>query len=473
MSFNQAVIEEFRANAGRVGGPFEGAGLILLTTTGARSGREHTTPLGRPRGPGGQGMYVVGSAGGSDRHPDWYRNLLARPLVRVETGTEVYEAVAVPAEGARREELFAHIVREEPGYGEYQRKTRRVIPIVELQRTHEAEGAESAESAEDGIAGMLTRVHGWLRAQIAELLRLPAGESAPVGMQLRQHCLAFCQTLEAHHTGEDTGLFPWLAERHPQLAGFFRRLEEEHRDIERTQTRIAGLIRGGGDQAAVREELEALSRELLAHLDREEGRAPAGAAGAGGVSRAAAGAPFVVRARAPGPAGARRRPRRTARARRQAWAAPVARGWRGPRDGPLRGPGDGVGRGTGRAGGPGGGPPEGARGSGAGRCRAGPGGRKGQLRPLVRSPMRSPCGVPERLSSAFVCAPPLTLLRTGPSKPWPWARRAWFDSSPFATAVRKSCFCSLLIPPSTPSGSTQSDYWDRMQICGPMHPDRT
>ncbi|WP_241845974.1 nitroreductase/quinone reductase family protein [Streptomyces sp. MJM1172] len=270
MSFNQAVIEEFRANAGRVGGPFEGAGLILLTTTGARSGREHTTPLGRPRGPGGQGMYVVASAGGSDRHPDWYRNLLARPLVRVETGTEVYEAVAVPAEGARREELFAHIVREEPGYGEYQRKTRRVIPVVELQRTHEAEGAEDAESAEDGIAGMLTRVHGWLRAQIAELLRLPAGESAPVGMQLRQHCLAFCQTLEAHHTGEDTGLFPWLAERHPQLAGFFRRLEEEHRDIERTQTRIAGLIRGGGDQAAVREELEALSRELLAHLDREE-----------------------------------------------------------------------------------------------------------------------------------------------------------------------------------------------------------
>ncbi|MFE3788901.1 hemerythrin domain-containing protein [Streptomyces goshikiensis] len=93
-----------------------------------------------------------------------------------------------------------------------------MIPVVELQRTHEAEGAEG------GIAGMLTRVHGWLRAQIAELLRLPAGEGAPVGMQLRQHCLAFCQTLEAHHTGEDTGLFPWPAERHPQLAGFFRRL---------------------------------------------------------------------------------------------------------------------------------------------------------------------------------------------------------------------------------------------------------
>ncbi|MFE9845534.1 hemerythrin domain-containing protein [Streptomyces goshikiensis] len=81
---------------------------------------------------------------------------------------------------------------------------------------------------------------------------------------------ADCQTVEAHHTGEDTGLFPWLAERHRQLAGFFRRPEEEHRDIERTRTRIAGLIRGGGDQAAVREELEALSRELLAHLDREE-----------------------------------------------------------------------------------------------------------------------------------------------------------------------------------------------------------
>ncbi|MFG2713960.1 nitroreductase/quinone reductase family protein [Streptomyces goshikiensis] len=269
MSFNQAVIEEFRANAGRVGGPFEGAELILLTTTGARSGREHTTPLGCLRGPGGQGVYVVGSAGGSDRHPDWYRNLLARPLVRVETGADAgagvdaYEAVAVPAEGARREELFAHIVREEPGYGEYQRGTGRVIPVVELQRTHEV------ESAEGGVAGMLIRVHGWLRAQIDELLRLPAGSTAPVGMQLRQHCLAFCQTLEAHHTGEDAGLFPRLAQRHPQLAGFFRRLEEEHREIGRTQTRIAELTRSG-DQASVRRELEALSRELLAHLDREE-----------------------------------------------------------------------------------------------------------------------------------------------------------------------------------------------------------
>ncbi|MCX4526367.1 MULTISPECIES: nitroreductase/quinone reductase family protein [unclassified Streptomyces] len=264
MSFNQAVIEEFRANAGKVGGPFEGAELLLLTTTGARSGREHTAPLGCVRGPGGQGVYVVGSAAGADRHPDWYHNLLARPLVRVEAGTEDYEAVAVPAEGARREELFAHVVREEPGYGEYQRKTRRVIPVVELQRTH------GAGSEEGGVAGMVVRVHGWLRTQIGEILRLPAGEAAaPVGMQLRQHCLAFCQTLDAHHTGEDAGLFPWLAGQHPQLAGFFRRLGDEHREMARMQQELGEALRR--DQGgAVRRELEVLGRRLLAHLDREE-----------------------------------------------------------------------------------------------------------------------------------------------------------------------------------------------------------
>ncbi|WP_326589828.1 nitroreductase/quinone reductase family protein [Streptomyces sp. NBC_01294] len=268
-SFNQVVIEEFRANAGRVGGPFEGSELILLTTTGARSGKPHTVPLGfvREGGTGGH-LLVVGSAGGADRHPAWYHNLLARPLVQVETGTEEYEAVAVPAEGARRDELFAHVVREEPGYGDYQAGTARVIPVVVLQRTHEVPAGEG------GIAGKLLDVHGWLRAQLAlvrELVREEeprGGGPASLGLQLRQHCLAFCHTLEFHHTSEDAGLFPYLEQQHPHLREFFRRIGAEHRVIAGLQEELARALDAPG--AGFSERVERMSRELEAHLDAEE-----------------------------------------------------------------------------------------------------------------------------------------------------------------------------------------------------------
>ncbi|MFB7179717.1 nitroreductase/quinone reductase family protein [Streptomyces sp. NPDC056257] len=273
-SFNQTVIDEFRANAGRVGGPFEGSELILLTTTGARSGKPHTVPLGflRDAGRDGGDLLVVGSAAGADRHPAWYHNLLARPLVQVETGTEEYEAVAVPAEGARRDELFARVVREEPGYGEYQARTRRVIPVVALQRTHEAAAGEG------GIAGKLLDVHGWLRAQLAlvrELVRERAREEPggggplPLGLQLRQHCLAFCHSLEFHHKSEDAGLFPYLEQQHPHMREFFRRLDAEHRVIARLQRELVGAL-DAPDGAGFGERVERLSRELEAHLDAEE-----------------------------------------------------------------------------------------------------------------------------------------------------------------------------------------------------------
>ncbi|MFE5805598.1 nitroreductase/quinone reductase family protein [Streptomyces sp. NPDC056491] len=264
-SFNHTVIEEFRANAGRVGGPFEGSGLILLTTTGARSGKPHTTPLGFARE--GGVLLVVGSAGGADRHPDWYRNLLARPLVQVETGTEEYEAVAVPAEGALRDELFARIVRAEPGYGEYQARTRRVIPVVALQRTHEAAPGEG------GIAGKLLDVHGWLRAQLALVRDLArkepqGGGAASLGLQLRQHCLAFCHSLEFHHKSEDAGLFPYLEQQHPHMREFFSRIGAEHAAIARLQEELVRALDAPG--AGFSERVERMSRELEAHLDGEE-----------------------------------------------------------------------------------------------------------------------------------------------------------------------------------------------------------
>ncbi|MEU4782588.1 nitroreductase family deazaflavin-dependent oxidoreductase [Micromonospora sp. NPDC023633] len=131
--FNQQIIDEFRANSGRVGGPFEGARLILLTTTGARSGAPHTTPVGYlPDGE--ERVLVIASAGGGPKHPDWYHNLLADPLATVEDGVFTYQARAVVLAGAERDEIFARAVAADPGWAAYQAKTTRVIPVVALHQ---------------------------------------------------------------------------------------------------------------------------------------------------------------------------------------------------------------------------------------------------------------------------------------------------------------------------------------------------
>jgi deazaflavin-dependent oxidoreductase (nitroreductase family) len=109
-SFHHRVIEEFRANGGKVGGPFEGSDLLLLTTTGAKSGRPHTVPLGHVPDEDGR-LLLTASNLGSPHHPAWYHNVLAHPAVEVEVGTTSFGAVAVPAEGAHRDRLFERIVR--------------------------------------------------------------------------------------------------------------------------------------------------------------------------------------------------------------------------------------------------------------------------------------------------------------------------------------------------------------------------
>ncbi|MGW6739441.1 nitroreductase/quinone reductase family protein [Streptomyces sp. NPDC055025] len=288
LSFNQSIIDEFRANAGKVGGPFEGGDLLLLTTTGARSATEHTVPLGFVRADGL--LLVVGSAGGADRHPAWYHNLLARPMVRVEIGTEVFEAIAVPAEGARREPLFEQIVRAAPGYGDYQARTARILPVVALERSGPEPG-EGPELVVD-LAGKLREIHTWLRAQLRQV-RAEAdahfagagtgadtgtgqgtgtGHRIGLGLQLRQHCLAFCQSLEFHHRSEDAHMFPGLARHYPQLRDVFDRLGEEHRTLARVQAELLTLLGGIGtaDPRRFRAELDRMTRELHDHLDREE-----------------------------------------------------------------------------------------------------------------------------------------------------------------------------------------------------------
>ena len=129
---NRTVIDEFRANGGKAGGIFEGKPLVLLHHIGAKSGTERIAPLVYL--PDNGRVYIFASKGGADTNPDWYHNLVANPEVTVEIGTETYSATARVLEGAERDEVYARQVEAEPQFGEYQAKTERVIPVVELVR---------------------------------------------------------------------------------------------------------------------------------------------------------------------------------------------------------------------------------------------------------------------------------------------------------------------------------------------------
>ena len=130
--FNTRIIEEFRQNAGKVGAPFAGAPMVLLTTTGAKSGRPHTTPL-VPLLEDGR-LYVFGSMGGAPKHPAWYFNLRAHPDVTVEQGKETFAAKASEITGPERDRLYAAQVAKMPGFGDYEKRTTRTIPVIELTR---------------------------------------------------------------------------------------------------------------------------------------------------------------------------------------------------------------------------------------------------------------------------------------------------------------------------------------------------
>ena len=131
--FNQAVIAEFRANAGVVGGYFAGANLLLLHTTGAKSGQPRISPL--VYATDGERLVVAASKGGADSNPDWYRNLLANPAVSVEVGSEQFAARATAViEEPERSRLYALLVAHRAGFAAYEQQTSRVIPVVVLER---------------------------------------------------------------------------------------------------------------------------------------------------------------------------------------------------------------------------------------------------------------------------------------------------------------------------------------------------
>ncbi|SDI91884.1 deazaflavin-dependent oxidoreductase, nitroreductase family [Frankineae bacterium MT45] len=130
--YNASIISEFRANGGRVGGNFEGAPLLILHSIGARSGETRLNPMMYL--PEGEKFYVFASKAGADTNPDWYHNLKAHPEVEVEVGTDTLEVTAAEVTGTDRDQIYARQAKLYPGFAEYEAKTSRVIPVMELTR---------------------------------------------------------------------------------------------------------------------------------------------------------------------------------------------------------------------------------------------------------------------------------------------------------------------------------------------------
>jgi len=129
--YNAKIIEEFRANAGVVGGEWTGYTVILVHHIGAKSGIERVTPLGGFPQPDGS-CVIVASSGGSPAHPDWYHNLKAHPEITVELGADTFTVVAEELKGSARADIWPSLVAEAPQLADFQRRVRREIPVVRL-----------------------------------------------------------------------------------------------------------------------------------------------------------------------------------------------------------------------------------------------------------------------------------------------------------------------------------------------------
>ena len=129
---NTRITREFRENGGKVGGPFENGTIVLLYTTGRKTGKEHMTPLVAQPLDGGR-YAIFASKGGSPVHPDWYFNLRANPQVKYEVGTRTVQATARVAKGEERERIWSKQKRDRPNFAEYEKKTTREIPVIVLE----------------------------------------------------------------------------------------------------------------------------------------------------------------------------------------------------------------------------------------------------------------------------------------------------------------------------------------------------
>ena len=129
---NQRVIKEFRANQGKVGGMFEGMPVLLMTMTGAKTGRTLVRPVCYTRD--GDAIVIIASYGGNPHNPPWYHNLVANPVITVEVGAEKFKAKAVVTSGKERQRLFDQMAKQMSFFADYQKKTKRQIPVLVLNR---------------------------------------------------------------------------------------------------------------------------------------------------------------------------------------------------------------------------------------------------------------------------------------------------------------------------------------------------
>ncbi|MES4906424.1 MULTISPECIES: nitroreductase/quinone reductase family protein [unclassified Streptomyces] len=286
MDLNKHLIEDFRANNGQVGGMFEGAHLILLTTAGARTGKPHTTPTVYLRD--GDRYLVFGSNADGPEHPHWYHDLLADPHLTVELGTEEgavkpFAARAVVLEGEERDRYWELRSSHDPGFGAHAEQTERTVPVIAL---HLLDLGANNPERNRMIGRQLISHHNDLRAALhhvrAEIDRALAGESAEADAgsgadlvaQLRRHCLTFCYALQTHHIRED-GSFTAFEQRFPHLVPAITRLRQEHEVVERALKEFEALLNGGlpadpADVKKIRAELDRLVSDLEEHFAYEE-----------------------------------------------------------------------------------------------------------------------------------------------------------------------------------------------------------
>ncbi|MFF0448965.1 nitroreductase/quinone reductase family protein [Streptomyces sp. NPDC004609] len=264
---NDEVIKEFRENGGRVGGMFEGAPLVLLTTTGARSGRPHTTPAVYARD--GERVLVFASNAGGPKHPAWFHNLRADARVLLEIGApdgsvERYTATATVTEGEERDRLWREQCERDLAFIAYEQGTDRVIPVVALSRTDMADPARQR-----AMAGHLVRVHDQLRGELAAVREGLTASAPTLEGQLGRHCLTMCGALRSHHTAEDT-VFDQLEAEFPSLGPDLDRLRREHLAVARAVGELEELLRRGGEPGRLRADVDRLTAELEAHFAYEE-----------------------------------------------------------------------------------------------------------------------------------------------------------------------------------------------------------
>lgn len=270
-AFNRGVIAEFRANAGWVGGMFEGYTLALLTTTGARSGIRRTTPLayfklnGMPA--------IVASAMGGTKHPDWFLNVRAHPRVTVEVGEESFDALASIPTGIERDRLFAQVIEQDPDFADYQARTERVIPVVMLQRLGAGASRSRGEHARlVAWATELRQVHDRLRQalRVAQDAASAGRSSESAGRELLLFCHGFCTALNGHHEGEDRELFPAIAAAHPELRDTLRYLQQDHSMIAYLVTGLQSSVTASATPVELARHLEGIAAIMENHFRYEE-----------------------------------------------------------------------------------------------------------------------------------------------------------------------------------------------------------